>query len=156
MKNPLPEIRPTAAPDLPTLRRVLEETELFPPDMLEGMWRGSLQGDPPALWFTALADGEPIAFCYAQAEPLTDGSWNMLAIGVRRAVQGTGVGAALTRHLEGELKKAGARILIADTSGVPGFAATRKFYRKQGYAEEARIRDYWEAGDDKVTFRKAL
>lgn len=50
----------------------------------------------------------------------------------------------------------GVRILLADTSGTEDFAATRGFYAAKGYTEEARIRDFWAAGDDKVTFRKAL
>jgi hypothetical protein len=33
---------------------------------------------------------------------------------------------------------------------------TRAFYLKCGYDLEARIRDYYTEGDDKVTFRKAL
>jgi hypothetical protein len=46
--------------------------------------------------------------------------------------------------------------LIADTSGTDDFAPTRAFYRKNGYAEEARIRDFWAKGDDKVVFWTAL
>ena len=66
------------------------------------------------------------------------------------------MGAALTAHLEAELKSKGHRILIADTSGTDDFFQTRMFYKKNGYSEESRIRDFWNAGDDKVTFRKAL
>ena len=89
-------------------------------------------------------------------EQLADGAWNMLAIGVRTEVQGTGAGGALCAHLEAELRERSARILLADTSGTEAFAATRRFYGKHGYEEEARIRDFWDAGDDKITFRKAL
>jgi ribosomal protein S18 acetylase RimI-like enzyme len=60
------------------------------------------------------------------------------------------------RHLEGELLARGQRLLIADTSGTPEFGQTREFYRKNGYTEEARIRDFWAAGNDKVVFWKRL
>lgn len=42
------------------------------------------------------------------------------------------------------------------TSGLASFERTRAFYRKCGYDEEARIRDFYRAGDDKIVYRKAL
>ena len=50
----------------------------------------------------------------------------------------------------------GARLIVVDTSGIEDFAGTRAFYARSGYDEEARIRDFWATGDDKVIFRKAL
>jgi ribosomal protein S18 acetylase RimI-like enzyme len=61
-----------------------------------------------------------------------------------------------TARLEADLRAKGARILIADTSGSDEFTQTRAFYRKNGYSEEARIRDFWADGDDKVVFWKSL
>jgi ribosomal protein S18 acetylase RimI-like enzyme len=46
--------------------------------------------------------------------------------------------------------------LIVDTSSLPEFESTRNFYRKNGYTEEARIREFWKAGDDKIIYRKSL
>lgn len=108
------------------------------------------------LWLTHLQDDVPVGFCYASAEELTDGTWNMRAIAVDPAQQGTGIGRALTTALESALKDRGGRILIVDTSGAEDFAPVRKFYATNGYTNEARIRDFWAAGDDKVIFRKTL
>ena len=47
-------------------------------------------------------------------------------------------------------------MLLVETSGGDEFERTRRFYRTIGYEEEARIRDYYDAGDDKIVFRKAL
>lgn len=47
-------------------------------------------------------------------------------------------------------------MLLIETSGLAGFEAQRGFYRRCGYKEEARIRDFYQAGDDKVVFRKVL
>lgn len=136
---------------------VLESTQLFPSEMLQDMLAGYLSGDEShALWLTCETNNKAIGFCYAVPETLTDGAWNMLAIAVLPAQQGAGCGAAITRHLEAELIKRNARILIADTSGTEDFAQTRAFYRQNGYTEEARIRDFWAPGDDKVTFWKSL
>lgn len=151
------KIQPTRHDDIPALQDVLTETGLFPADMLPGMLDGFLSDYPCAdLWLTAEVDGRPVGFCYATPEALTDGTWNMLAIAVLPSEQGNGRGGAIVRYLEQELSSRHQRILIADTSGTEAFAQTRAFYRKNGYAEEARIRDFWGAGDDKIVFWKAL
>ena len=134
---------------------ITDETGLFPGDMLPDMFESSTNaGD--AIWLTCEAQGFAIGFCYVEPEKLAEGAWNMLAIAVSPANQTTGAGKALSQHLETTLKKNGARILLADTSGTAEFSGTRAFYKSIGYVEEARIRDFWADGDDKVTFIKAL
>lgn len=151
------QIRPTTSDDLAALKLVLDGTELFPSEMLPDMVGGYLSGeDSDAVWLTCEADGTAIGFCYATPEALTEGTWNMLAIAVLPARQGRGAGGAIVERLESDLRNAGHRVLIADTSGVEEFADTRKFYLKNGYTEEARIRDFWAAGDDKVVYWKSL
>ncbi|MFK7835885.1 MAG: GNAT family N-acetyltransferase [Sulfitobacter sp.] len=139
------------------MQRVLDATELFPSDMLPDMLGPFLAGDTSEeLWLTYVQDGTPKGLCYARAEALTEGTWNMLAIAVHPDLQGQGAGTALTQALEAQLKAKSQRILIVDTSGTEDFAATRAFYAGNNYTEEARIRDFWAEGDDKVIFRKAL
>jgi hypothetical protein len=46
--------------------------------------------------------------------------------------------------------------LIVETSATARYDHTREFYARLGYEEEARVRDYWEDGDDLVIFRKVL
>ncbi len=82
--------------------------------------------------------------------------WNLYFIGVQPARQGAGYGTALLAAVEDDLRARAARLLLVETSGVEGFELTRKFYRKHGYDEEARIRDYYGPGDDKVVFWKTL
>eukprot|EP00435_Cladocopium_sp_Y103_P076613 s1_g352.t1 len=151
------KIRQTNTEDIPGLRDVLDATRLFPSELLPDMVQGFLSGDPSAdIWLTCEADGEAIGFCYAETEEMTDGTWNMLAIAVHPDKQGEGAGAALVQALEEDLRDQGQRILIVDTSGTAQFDRTRAFYRRQGYTQEARIRDFWAAGDDKVIFWKSL
>lgn len=61
--------------------------------------------------------------------------------------------------IEDELRSRGedqARTLIVDTSSLGGYEQARSFYRRRGFVEEARIRDFYGPGDDKVTFWKSL
>lgn len=150
-------IRLTQRDDLPKLQTILDETGLFPGELLPDMIANFLDADQSReLWLTCEADGTVVGFCYAIAEKLTDGTWNMLAIAVDPLFQSRGHGATLVQELEATLRQRGQRILIVDTSGTDGFAQTREFYKARGYTQEARIRDFWAKGEDKITFWKSL
>ena len=154
-------IRPVTPADTPAVLRVVESSGLFPPDGLGeirdalGAYAEGALGEGHS-WILD-ADGDDVAgVAYYAPEAMTDGAWNLLMIAVDGDRQGEGRGGALLRAVEADLAERGGRLLIVDTSGMDAFEATRSFYVKHGYEEEARIRDYWGAGDDKVTFRKAL
>lgn len=87
---------------------------------------------------------------------MTEGTWNLLLIAVHPNLQRRGIGTELMRFIEDTLTANGERILIIETSGLPAFLSTREFYQHIGYEEEARIRDFFKLGDDKVVFRKTL
>ncbi len=152
-----PKTRPAQASDIPALTRIVEEIGLFPPEMLPDMIAPFLEdaagGD---LWLVAEADGQPAGLCYAAHEQMTEGTWNMRALGVVPGHQRSGIGAALTAAVETALRDQGQRILIVDTSGTDDFAPARAFYARQSYREAARLPDFWAKGDDKVTFWKDL
>ncbi|MEL6751292.1 MAG: GNAT family N-acetyltransferase [Pseudomonadota bacterium] len=150
-------VRPITHSDLDALRTVAHETGLFPPDMVVDFTADTLSSTEGApLWLVAEYQSAVCGLCYAAPEMLTESVWNMLALGVRPANQRDGLGGALVAQLEADLRDAGARMLIVDTSSTDDFLGARNFYAGNGYHEEARIRDYWDVGDDKVTFRKVL
>lgn len=103
-----------------------------------------------------LEENMPLAVAYYAPEIATDGTWNLLMIAVREECQGRGYGSNLIRHVEERLRAEGQRLLLVETSGLPSFEQTRTFYAKCGYEQEARIRDYYTAGEDKIIFRKLL
>lgn len=152
-------IRAVVAADLSGLKVVVDGTGLFPSAMLDEMLAGYLAGEGDELWLTAdenEAKAGPIAVAYAAPERMTLGTWNMYLLAVHPAHQRRGLGAALVRRIEDMLAASGQRVLIAETSGLPEFERTRAFYRTIGYDEEARIRDFYAPGEDKIVFRKAL
>ncbi len=144
-------LRPVVAADLSELAEVIGATDLFPPELLAGMAAAYLAGEADEIWVRA---GPALA--YAAPERMTAGCWNLLLIAVHPAAQRSGIGAALVRAVEREALARGARILLVETSGLAAFDGTRTFYRCCGYAEEARIRDFYLDGEDKVVFRKRL
>lgn len=154
MKNMV--IKATRPDDIPALQEVLNGTGLFPSDVLPDMLSPAFAGETKAFWLTCHLGGTAVGLCYAALEEMTEATWNMLALAVLPALQGKGLGTALVKAAEERLSDQGQRLLIVDTSGTDDFALTRKFYAQNGYREEARIRDFWAKGDDKVTFRKVL
>lgn len=150
------DIRYTEPGDINDLKDVLDHTKLFQSDLLEDMLSGFLNGDNEELWLTCENNGRAIGFCYAVPEQMAEGTWNMLALAVLPEAQRQGIGRGLVAQMEAELQEQAARLMIVDTSGTHSFDGARAFYVKEGYSEEARIRDFWGKGDDKVIFWKAL
>jgi ribosomal protein S18 acetylase RimI-like enzyme len=150
-----PVIRPLARGDLDRVAYLVEANAMFPAEMLGAMTAGHLDGDSSQRWIVAA--GERIeGVAYYGPEPLTDGTWNVLMICVDPGAHGMGIGTTMMRHIEAELRTQGMRLLLVETSGLPTFERTRQFYDMLGYDREARIRDYYSDGDDKVILRKAL
>jgi ribosomal protein S18 acetylase RimI-like enzyme len=124
---------------------------------LEGMIDAFLAGELEGHQWLALHEDDQIkAAAYYAPETFADGVWNLYFIGVLADQQGKGRGSAILKHVEQELTNEGQRILIIETSGLDGFELTRKFYDQHGYTVEARIRDYYQEGEDKVVFWKKL
>lgn len=108
--------------------------------------------DTEDIWFTYIDKETPTAIGYCAPEKLTEGTYNLLAIGVLKESQGKGIASEMMKHIELLLKQKGCRILIVETSSDDAQIAARNFYKKIGYAQEAVIRDFWKDGEDKIVF----
>lgn len=49
-----------------------------------------------------------------------------------------------------------ARVLLVETSSTEQYHRARAFYLARGFDEEARVRDFYGPGDDRVVFWKSL
>ena len=124
--------------------------------MLDEVIEGFLNQASKDIWFVYEDNDQVSSFGFCEPERMTDGTWNLLAIGVLPHQQGKGIGAKMMSHLEAMLTAQGERVLLVETMGTPELARTREFYRKNDYTEEARIREFYEAGADKIVFWKKL
>ncbi len=94
------------------------------------------------LWLTCEVHSRAIGFCYAAAEPMTDGAWNMHALAVLPSLHGKGYGGAIVARLEAELRRRNQRILIADTSGAKAVCPNAQLLsqvRLQGSCPDTRL-----------------
>ena len=70
--------------------------------------------------------------------------------------QGQGFGQVLLRFVENEVRRHRGRMLLIETSSKETYAPTLRFYRRSGYDEISRIKDFYRIEDDKVVFCKKL
>lgn len=149
-------IRPIKPDDLPALKTVIDANELFPSNMLDDMISDYFNNeDSHDYWFTYDED-PPVAIAYCAPEKMTQGTWNLYLIAVHPNYQGSGRGTSMLQNIEQKLSSRGERILLVETSGLDSFNRTRAFYRQCGYEQEAQIREFYQAGEDKIIFRKSL
>lgn len=130
-----------------------EEIEVALEVLDEGL-RGGLDGDYPL--FAAEDDGTVRGYICVGRTPLTVSTWHLYWICVHPAAQERGLGRALLMRAEEFVRERGGERLALETSGRARYARARRFYRRAGYREVGRIRDYYQPGDDCVFFCKSL
>jgi GNAT superfamily N-acetyltransferase len=153
-------IRPLKPEDRLPIRRIVEATgvftaaeadvaiELVDDALAKGMESGYVI-------FTAVDEHDSATGYYCIGNrAMTDGTFDLYWIAVDPAVHNHGVGRALLLHAEEIIRKSGGRLVIAETSGLPKYENTRKFYLHNSYKELARIRDFYRVGDDLVVYGK--
>jgi ribosomal protein S18 acetylase RimI-like enzyme len=88
--------------------------------------------------------------------PATASTYDLYWIAVDPALHGRGVGTVLNNHAEQLIRSRGGRLIMVETSSRKEYDPTRAFYRRRGYQELARVRDYYRPADDLVIFGKYL
>lgn len=100
--------------------------------------------------------GSLLGFIIYGPTPCTLGTWDLYWIAVHPDAQGLGVGSTLTKEMERRLARTNARLVLIETSSRPAYEPTRAFYLRRGYEEAARVKDFYEPGDDRVIFAKRM
>ena len=103
--------------------------------------------------FLVARDGERILgySCFGP-RALTEGAYDWYWLAVDPSARWLGVGKALLRATESEVRARGGRLIILETSGMLAYEAPRTLYLTSGYKQEALIRDFYKPGDDLVIF----
>ncbi len=93
--------------------------------------------------------------CYGR-RPLTDWTYDLYWIAVDPGIHGKGTGSGLVRHMEGDLRRRGGKLVLIETSGKAEYENERKFYEKNGYEVQTVIKDFYRSGDDLFVYRKYI
>lgn len=112
------------------------------------------------------ASGSTIGYACFGPIACTVGSFDLYWVAVDAAHRGRGLGARLMREAERRMAEglpapgggtiAKGRRVYVETSSRDLYAPTRAFYVRCGYTQEARLRDFYAPGDDKVVYVRAI
>lgn len=154
-------IRPTIPADTPALVALTQDTSVFKPLEIEALHEvlddyhasNQAEGHRSVTWDK---DGDILGFAYYAPAPMTDRTWYLYWIAVTKRTQARGIGTKLLHHVEDDIRRLNGRLFLIETSALPHYELTRRFYLKHDYEETAIIRDFYADGDDLVVFRKKL
>lgn len=77
-------------------------------------------------------------------------------LGVRKQDQRKGIGKQLLEHVITYAKKRGAKRLCVEGGTLPMFKKANNLYKKYGFKEKFRIKNYWCKGDHLIVMCKNL
>jgi ribosomal protein S18 acetylase RimI-like enzyme len=152
-------IRPTIPGDTPTLLAIAQGTAVFKPLEIEALqevlddYHESMHEEGHRC-VTYVEDGQVIGFAYYAPAAMTDRTWYLYWIAVDKPTHARGVGTRLLDHAEQDIRQSQGRLLLIETSSLPHYELTRRFYLKHQYKQAAVLRDFYADGDDMVVFRK--
>jgi GNAT superfamily N-acetyltransferase len=156
---PAIEWKPPQRPHRPRIAEIVESAGVFRPDEVDvALEVFDCYCDAPGKDYWAMgAYSEPdqlAGFAFYGPTPCTVDTWDLYWIVVGTGFQGRGVGRGLIEQAEQRMRSAGARMCVIETSSRDDYSATRRFYLSCGYREVARIADFYDVGDDRVTYAK--
>jgi ribosomal protein S18 acetylase RimI-like enzyme len=154
-------IRASVPADTPTLVAIAEGTGVFKPveiealkEVLEDYFEENQVHGHRCVSYEK--NGQVIGFTYYAPTAMTDRTWHLYWIAVNKQAHARGVGTSLLKHAEEDIRAVGGRVLFIETSSMPHYELTRRFYHKHGYDKACVQPDYYADGDDMVVFRKRL
>ena len=147
--------------DKPILIEILRDTPEFKPSevVVAEEVIDSYLNDPVNSGYYALVAEVDLSvvgyICYGPT-PLTEGTWDLYWEAVAQKRRGQGIGSALLKAAEEEIRKAKGRLALIETSSTPAYEKTLHYHLRQGYEIIARIPDFYSPGDDKLILQKRL
>ncbi len=160
--RPAIQFRESISPaDIPAVQRIVQSTGFFSSAevevavelLRERHSRGACSG-----YFFVFAEQAEQMLGYACFGPIacTQAGFDLYWIAVDPSFQGGGIGRALLREAERLISRMEGRRVYIETSSRPQYEPTRAFYLRCGYSQEAVLKDFYSAGDDKIIFVRSV
>jgi GNAT superfamily N-acetyltransferase len=154
-------IRPTIPADIDPLVELTRQTGVFKPHEMQALaevlvdyFAANRELEHHCVTYETA--GQILGFAYYAPAAMTDRTWYLYWIAVSQKTQAKGIGSALLRFVEDNIRHLRGRQLLIETSSLPHYDLTRRFYLKHTYELAASVPDYYADGDDMAIFRKRL
>jgi ribosomal protein S18 acetylase RimI-like enzyme len=105
-------------------------------------------------WLSARIAGRVAGFACYGPTPFARGAYDLYWICTDRTHHVRGIGRSLFCAMESHIQKQSGRLLMIWTSGGAKYLPAVKFYERMGCESSARIRDYYQLGEDLLVFVK--
>ena len=114
------------------------------------------EGNSGYYFIAAIYQDKMIGFsCYGEI-PCTKASYDLYWIGVHNDFRGKGIGIKILQETEKHIISLSGQRVYIETSSTEKYAPTQNFYIRSGYILEARLKDYYKDGDDKLMYSKVI
>ena len=104
----------------------------------------------------AEVDGVTAAYSCFGPIAMSKTSFDLYWIATHNDFRGKGIGRKLLEETCNQARNMGCSIIIAETSGLEHYVPTRAFYITNKFDLEARLKDFYTMGDDKLFYTKRL
>jgi ribosomal protein S18 acetylase RimI-like enzyme len=147
--------------DLERVREIVTSTKFFHDHEIdvavELVQENLAKGNESGYHFLfAELDEKTVAYSCFGLIPCTESSFDLYWIVVHNDYRGLGIGKKLLVLTEQTITEMGGSAVYAETSSQKKYTPTRKFYLGNNYREEARLKDFYMPGDDKLIYVKRL
>lgn len=115
------------------------------------------KGESSGYYFIfAEVEGITAAYSCFGPIPMSRTCFDLYWIVTHNDYRGKGIGKKLLEETCRQAKEMDCSILIAETSGLEHYAPTRRFYESNKFILEARLKDFYTEGDDKLFYTRKL
>jgi GNAT superfamily N-acetyltransferase len=147
--------------DINRVREIIESTKFFYDHeveiAVELVAERIEEGESSGYYFVfAELDGITVGYSCFGPIIMSTTSYDLYWIATHNDFRGKGIGRKLIDETCRVAAKMGCKILIAETSGLPHYEPTRAFYISNKFILEARLKDFYTDGDDKLFYTKRL
>jgi ribosomal protein S18 acetylase RimI-like enzyme len=147
--------------DIERVREIVESTKFFYDHEVEiaaELVAERFMGGESTDYYFVFADLDGVTVAYSCFGPIimSKTSFDLYWIATHNDYRSKGIGKKVLDETCNQAREMGCSILIAETSGLPHYEPTRAFYRGNNFELEARLKDFYTMGDDKLFYTKRI